>query len=104
VEARAGTGDAPLRDLLAPLEHGPSRRAVDAERAFLAELGGDCNLPAGAHAVVDGDTLTLVAVLASLDGHVVLRHEASGPEPAALGRRVARHLRDEAGGAALMAG
>jgi hydroxymethylbilane synthase len=104
VEARAGAGDAPLRDLLGPLDHGPSRRAVDAERAFLAELGGDCNLPAGAHAVVDGDMVTLVAVLASLDGHVVLRHEASGHEPAALGRRVARHLRDEAGGAALMAG
>ena len=30
-----------------------SRRAVDAERAFLAELGGDCDLPAGAHATVD---------------------------------------------------
>jgi hydroxymethylbilane synthase len=104
VEARAGAGDAPLRDLLAPLDHGPSRRAVDAERAFLAELGGDCNLPAGAHAVVDGVRVTLVAVLASLDGHVVLRHEASGHEPSALGRRVAAHLRDEAGGAALMAG
>jgi hydroxymethylbilane synthase len=104
VEARAGAGDAPLRDLLAPLDHGPSRHAVDAERAFLAELGGDCNLPAGAHAVVDGVTVTLVAVLASLDGHVVLRHVASGHEPSALGRRVAAHLRDEAGGAALMAG
>ena len=28
-----------------------TRRCVDAERAFLAELGGDCSLPAGAHAV-----------------------------------------------------
>ena len=36
----------------AAIEHGPSRRAVDAERGFLAELGGDCDLPAGAYAVV----------------------------------------------------
>jgi hydroxymethylbilane synthase len=37
------------------IEHAPSRRRVDAERAFLAELGGDCDLPAGAHAVFVDD-------------------------------------------------
>jgi hydroxymethylbilane synthase len=104
VEARAGVGDLHLQELLGRLEHAPSRRAVDAERAFLAELGGDCNLPAGAHAEVDGVAIRMVAVLASLDGHVVLRHEAAGVEPAAVGRQVARHLRDDAGGATLMAG
>ena len=36
------------------IEHAASRRTVDAERAFLAELGGDCDLPAGAHATLDG--------------------------------------------------
>ena len=65
--------------LVAAIEHGASRRAVDAERGFLAELGGDCDLPAGAYAVVAGDGIvTLTAVLAGLDGHVVLRHEERG--------------------------
>ena len=59
------------RALLAAIEHGPSRRRVDAERAFLAELGGDCDLPAGAHAtIVERDELRLVAVLAGDDGTV----------------------------------
>lgn len=52
VECRSGDHDAELRELLARIEHPPSRLAVDAERAFLSELGGDCTLPAGAHATV----------------------------------------------------
>ena len=77
VECR--TDDSSVSAALAAIEHGPSRRAVDAERGFLAELGGDCDLPAGAYAVVaDDGTVTLTALLASLDGHVVLRHAETG--------------------------
>jgi hydroxymethylbilane synthase len=94
---------------LAAIEHGPSRRRVDAERGFLAELGGDCDLPAGAHArVLPDGRLRVDALLASLDGRVVLRHrvdeEPGQPDddPAALGRAAARHLLDRAGGRALL--
>src|SRR5690606_14817657 len=48
IECRADDG--PLRERLARLEDADARRCVDAERAFLAELGGDCSLPAAAHA------------------------------------------------------
>ena len=92
--------DDATRAAVAAIEHGPSRRAVDAERAFLAELGGDCNLPAGAHAIVgEGGALTLEGLLASPDGHVVLRHRADGDD-GSVGARVARHLLDH-GGASL---
>ena len=94
---------------LAAIEHAPSRRRVDAERGFLAELGGDCDLPAGAHAVLLPDgRLRLDSLLASLDGRIVLRHrvdEEPGevrPDPSALGRAAARHLLDRAGGRALL--
>jgi hydroxymethylbilane synthase len=100
VECR--TTDDSLRRRLAAIEHGPSRRAVDAERAFLAELGGDCDLPAGAHAVPTGDDVVLDALLASPDGHVVLRHRQRGPSAVEVGRSAARHLLDRAGGAALL--
>ncbi|MGH9118967.1 MAG: hydroxymethylbilane synthase, partial [Acidimicrobiales bacterium] len=104
VECRSGAGDAALAELLGAVEHEPSRRAVDAERAFLRELGGDCNLPAGAHATVEpGGDLALTALLASLDGHVILRHRAEGTEPGAVGVAAARHLLDRSGGAALLA-
>lgn len=108
IECRADDDEA--RELLALLEHAPSRRAVDAERAFLAELGGDCDLPAGAFARPAGDVsggatdLRVDALLASLDGHVLLRAGAVGDDPAALGRGLARHLRDDAGGASLADG
>lgn len=107
VECRAG--DTTTAERLAGIEHRPSRRAVDAERAFLATLGGGCDLPVGAHATTDtsgGDRgdVTLTGLLARLDGGVVLRHTATGAEPVALGRAVAAHLLDHAGGRALLAG
>ena len=88
---------------LAAIQHEPTRRVVDAERAFLAELGGDCALPAGAHAVVVDDGIELVGLLASLNGRVLIRERRHGDDPDSLGRAVARHLLDEAGGADLLA-
>ncbi len=99
--------DGPIVRLLQAIEHPPSRRCVDAERAFLAELGGDCDLPAGAHAVLvdgfgepgevgdDAPHLRLSAILAS-DGTStarVARARQVGDDPAALGTAVARDLR-----------
>ncbi|MEY2458441.1 MAG: hydroxymethylbilane synthase [Acidimicrobiaceae bacterium] len=94
--------DDATREALAAIEHHDSRRAVDAERSFLAELGGDCDLPAGAYATTSHG-LQLEGLLASLDGRIILRYRAQGEEPDALGRAVARHLLDQAGGEALLA-
>jgi hydroxymethylbilane synthase len=90
VECRAG--DESTRSLLASIQHAATRRTVDAERAFLAELGGDCALPAGAHAVLVGDRLHLTGVLASRDEHRLARHESVGDDPVVLGQSVARAL------------
>ncbi len=97
IECRADDGD--VRELLRSLEHGPSRTAVDAERAFLAELGGDCSLPAGAHAVVAADgTIRLDAVLAAEVGGTVVQLQRSGSDPAEVGRSAAIQARDQLGG------
>jgi len=102
VECRAG--DDETREALAAIDHGPSRRALEAERAWLAEVGGGCDLPVGAHAKVDSDgRLRLTAMIGTADGRVVLRDTADGDDPAELGRRLARHLLDDAGGASLLA-
>ncbi len=88
---------------LAAIEHGPSRVAVDAERAWLAEVGGGCDLPVGAHARVgDDDRVRLTAMIATPDGRVMLRDSDEGDDPFELGRRLARHLLDDAGGAYLI--
>ncbi|MDQ4069108.1 MAG: hydroxymethylbilane synthase, partial [Actinomycetota bacterium] len=102
VECRADDGD--TRAALETIEDVPSRLAVDAERAWLTEIGGGCDLPVGAHATVaDDGRITLTAVLGTLDGRVVLRDGDEGDDPVELGRRLARHLLDDAGGASLLA-
>lgn len=91
VECRAG--DAAVLEALSAIEHRASRLAVDAERAFLAELGGDCTVPAGAWAAVGADGLIdLTGLVASPDGQAVARERRSGDDPAELGRSVARLL------------
>jgi hydroxymethylbilane synthase len=101
VECRADDDEA--IEMLARIQHRDSRVTFDAERAFLAELGGDCDLPAGAYAVRGADaTITIEAVLASLDGHVVLRVTRTGTDPEAVGRQAARALLVEGGGSVLL--
>ena len=100
VECRAD--DDATREGLAAIDHEPSRRRLVAERAFLAELGGDCDVPAGAYAEVEGEGVRVQGVIASLDGHVVLRHTVTDDDPEAAGRALARHLLDDAGGASLL--
>lgn len=46
--------DAEVLSVLSRIDHAPSRRAVEAERAFLAELGAGCSLPVAAHLSDDG--------------------------------------------------
>jgi hydroxymethylbilane synthase len=51
VEARRG--DDTVIELLQALDHAPTRRAVETERAFLRELGAGCSLPIAAHVSAD---------------------------------------------------
>jgi hydroxymethylbilane synthase len=65
-----------LADVVAGLDHLPTRLAVLAERALLARLEAGCAAPVGAHAVVEDDEIRLSAVVARLDGGQVLTHSA----------------------------
>ena len=96
-------GDADVRPAVAALNHEPTARAVAAERAFLATLGGGCNVPLGAHAFAAGRGLELVGFVAAADGSAFLRGDAKGEEPAETGRRLASQL-VERGATALIAG
>ena len=75
---------------------------MDAERAFLAELGAGCDLPIAAHAVLDGDEVVFIGAVSSSDGSVLLREQRRSVDGEALGRAVARHLLDDRGGVGLM--
>jgi len=67
IECRAD--DAATFGLLKAIDHDPTHRAVAAERALLAAIGGDCRSPIAAHAHWrDDGTLRLDAEIYSDDG------------------------------------
>jgi hydroxymethylbilane synthase len=102
VECRADDVDTARR--LAAIDDHRAHREVRAERAFLAELGGGCSLPCGALARAEAEAgeLVLDALLASLDGNVVLRTRVVGSDATEVGEEAARDLLDAKGGRELL--
>jgi len=90
LECRAD--DVAVRAAAAALDHAPTARAVTAERAFLAALGGGCNVPLGAHAFHARPELELVGFVAAPDGSACLRGATRGSDPVAVGRALAEEL------------
>jgi hydroxymethylbilane synthase len=86
--------DSPHRELLASLEHRPTRIPIDAERAFLEMLEGGCTVPLAAHAVLEGDALWVRGLVGAPDGSEVVRAERRGPasRARALGQDLAEEL------------
>jgi len=108
IEVRAGE---PLEGRIrAAMDHAPTRIALDAERGFLARLGGSCQVPAAAHARVRPDGVQLDALIAEAprsEGEPprMVRGRRNG-EPAgagALGAALAEELLSK-GGRELLAG
>jgi len=102
VEIRQADGQ--LSEFLRLLDDPPVRLSAAAERAFLAVLGGGCQVPAGAHArVVDGaDLFAITGMIADLDGKRLLKETLSATvtdtdQAEALGRKLATTLRDRGG-------
>lgn len=97
--------DTLTREMLAPLDHEPTRLACWAERAMLRGLGGGCQLPIAAHATVSGDRLRLEGLTAALSGEPVIRDEIEGSavEAVQLGETLAARLL-ERGASSLLAG
>lgn len=107
IAVQCGAGDEATRALLSTIDHEPSHRALRAERAVLAALGGNCTLPVAAFAEPSdgagaGPALRVSGLVASGDGHTVIRLAREGDDPEVVGAAVARALQD--GGAAAIEG
>ncbi|MFF2965066.1 hydroxymethylbilane synthase [Streptomyces sp. NPDC057963] len=93
--------------LLAPVTHGPTRIILDAERAALAALRGNCLTAASVHAIHDPvtESVTVHAVVLDPAGGTPIRTTTSGPATHATrtGRHAGRQLLDE-GATALLSG
>ncbi len=93
IECREGDED--ILAIIKVLEHTPTAYRCYAERAFLRELEGGCQVPIGVNTVIADDILTLTGIVASLDGQQVVKGVVSGAATAAeqLGIELAHQLK-----------
>ncbi len=101
LECRAD--DERTRALLAAVADADATDAVAAERAFLVAIGGDCNTPLAAHAMVGGERVHLRVQVSDLDGRTWFEDEGSAArrDGDALGRTLAGRLLARGAGAVL---
>jgi len=95
IECRAR--DRALRELIAPLADAATDACVRAERAVNLALGGNCAVPLGAYAELEGARLRLRALVASPDGRRIARADRTGDasRPELLGEQAAQVLREQ---------
>lgn len=95
IECRAE--DTEILELLKVLEHKPTAFRCYAERAFLRELEGGCQVPIGVNTHLEGDTLTLTGMVASLDGQRLIKDTITGAAINAeqIGIELAQSLRQQ---------
>ncbi|RKQ36747.1 hydroxymethylbilane synthase [Kocuria tytonis] len=96
IRADADPGS-PLVRGLAAVDHAPTRLAVTAERAVLAQLEAGCAAPVGTYARLADGVLELDVVVADPDGSEVVRRSETLADPTvatadAFGRRIADDL------------
>ncbi len=101
IEIRTGRED--LEALLAPLHHPETAACVRAEREVSRQLGGSCQVPLGAFAIVREGKLYLRGFVATPDGKSFLHAEAEGnmETPEVLGQQLAQNLREQGADAIL---
>lgn len=81
-----------LAQLLLPLQDVATTQCTAAERLVSRALGGSCQMPLAAHAVMNDGVMTLRASLSMPDGTRVLLAQAQGQSPELLAEQVVNDL------------
>jgi hydroxymethylbilane synthase len=86
--------DSEIRNLVSELDHEPTRRAVEAERAFAHRLGANCRTPIAAYARFEDRKLAIDGMVASASGKLLLRSRIVSDNPIAekVGEELAESL------------
>ncbi|MEM1308585.1 MAG: hydroxymethylbilane synthase [Cyanobacteria bacterium P01_D01_bin.71] len=90
-------GDDEILAVIKTLEHSTTAYRCLAERAFLRELEGGCQVPIGVNTVLEGDTLILTGLVASLDGQTLIKEQIQGApdEAEPMGTALAKTVRGQ---------
>ena len=86
--------DAALRSAVSRISDADAEAALTAERAVVSALGGNCQMPLGVIARIDGQSIDVVGLVASLDGRTTVRATIRGNRggAAAAGEKLAARL------------
>jgi hydroxymethylbilane synthase len=98
IQVRTDESSASLREILSTVGDLAVDAEIRAERAFLAEIHGGCNVPVGAYCeTLPNGELRLFAQISSLDGTAQISGELTGlsAEPEKLGAAMAATLVDQ---------
>ncbi|ASF40059.1 hydroxymethylbilane synthase [Halobacillus halophilus] len=85
--------DSSLRDFLMQINHEYTATTVSAERKFLHDLNGGCQVPIGGYAYRKGSEIVLSALVGTPDGKTILHETVSGEDPLAVGKEAADRLK-----------
>lgn len=85
-----------LRGILSQLNHDTSVRTTLAERAIARVLEASCQSPVATFATIDGEEMSITALVALPDGSEFIRDQVNGPadDAEALGEQLAARLLD----------
>jgi len=103
VETRESASE--IRELLSKINHDPTRKAVDAERAFARRLGADCRTPIAAYARIEARKLVINGLVATPNGSMLVRSRIASEDivPEKVGQELAEVLLNKGAAAILEA-
>ncbi|MFD1018934.1 hydroxymethylbilane synthase [Thalassobacillus hwangdonensis] len=86
--------DKELRDLLIQINDEYTEKTVTAERKFLHDLNGGCQVPIGGFAHLEGDEIVMTALVGTPDGETILKETVRGTDAVAVGKEAADRLKE----------
>ena len=91
------TNDEKILEIIRILEDKPTSQRCIAERAFLRELEGGCQVPIGVNSNVQDEKLFLTGMVASIDGKILIKNQTIGSiyKPEDVGRKLAEKLKSQ---------
>ena len=86
-----------ILNIIKAIEHPETRDCTLAERSFLRVLEGGCQIPIGVNSCIEGDQLTLIGMVASLDGKQLIKDSITGDrnKPEEIGSQLADKLKEQ---------
>ena len=87
--------DKEVLKIISVLEDKVSSQRCLAERSFLRELEGGCQVPIGVNSSIQNDEIALIGMVASIDGKRLIKDESKGniKYPEEVGKKLAEKLK-----------